>query len=175
MCPKPKVLFFEQIPISRGSSLKASVHEQKLTFIRLVWGQNAAMRICELQPTSPHGTGKWQVNYKHYYISKSNKTIAVPVQYITRYQTHALAHILAQAKQHKNFQFLRPGYISIFCILYYIRRKIRLIEGKAKCHLKQLHGKGLCGGYLSVWGPLPPRFLSWGGRAIWRFRIWSDT
>ncbi len=35
-----------------------------------------------------------------------------------------------------------------------VRRKIRLIEGNAKCrHLKKLTWKGLCGRCLSVWGP----------------------
>jgi hypothetical protein len=36
------------------------------------------------------------------------------------------------------------------------RRKIKLIEGNAKCrHLKNGPGKGLCGRCLSVWGPEP--------------------
>jgi hypothetical protein len=41
------------------------------------------------------------------------------------------------------------------------RRKIRLIEGNAKCrHLKKLTWKGLCGRFLCVWGPEPytPRY-----------------
>jgi hypothetical protein len=37
------------------------------------------------------------------------------------------------------------------------RRKIRLIEGDAKClHLKNLPVNGLCGRCLSIWGPEPP-------------------
>jgi hypothetical protein len=36
------------------------------------------------------------------------------------------------------------------------RRKTRFIEGSAKCrHIKNWFVKGLCGGCLSVWGPLP--------------------
>jgi hypothetical protein len=38
----------------------------------------------------------------------------------------------------------------------YTRRKIRFIEGNAKCrHLKNWHVKRLCGRCLSVWGPEP--------------------
>jgi len=38
----------------------------------------------------------------------------------------------------------------------HIRRKIRFIEGNAKCRLlKNLPVKGLCGRYCSLWGPEP--------------------
>jgi hypothetical protein len=39
-------------------------------------------------------------------------------------------------------------------VLGFYRRKIRIIEGNAKCrHLKNWPVKGLCGRCLSVWGP----------------------
>jgi hypothetical protein len=47
----------------------------------------------------------------------------------------------------------------IFSVAY-TRRKIRSMEGNAKCiHLKNRPVKGLCGSCLSVWGPEPPYTL----------------
>ncbi len=45
--------------------------------------------------------------------------------------------------------------VNIVLESYCKRRKIRFIEGNAKCHLKDKPVKGLCGRCLSVWGPEP--------------------
>ncbi len=55
------------------------------------------------------------------------------------------------------------------------RRKKRLVEGNAKCSpLKKWPGKGLSGGYLSVWCPLP-YFCLGVAEQFFMFCFWSDT
>ncbi len=75
---------------------------------------------------------------------------------LPRYASKAQRHVVKFFKIFLNIQLWYFCYSQ--CILYDVhRRKIRLIEGNTKCRYlqKKLPVKGLCGRYLSVWGPDP--------------------